>query len=185
MEEPKTKVFIIKKDKKTMECFIFPFLTDESPRLKNKKIVDIQTKNGFGKEWLDTPDEASTRIGNLIQSITYEDGEIIERIVQVRADGTHHAGSKFHINIDVQRREKIKSEDINYKKEIENHFMRFDIDRMEEVWVGIGYNGETTIQIIAFVSTPEQKSYADKQKEVFRQAIHKASVQTGIGVDKL
>src|SRR3989344_3505951 len=184
MEEPITKVFITRNNE-TLECFKFPLLKEETPRLNNKKIIDIQTQSGFGREWIDTPDDISTRVGNLTQIITFEDGEIIKRIVQVRADGTHHTGSKFHINIDVQRKGRIKSEDLNYKKEIQNHFMNFDMEKMEEFWIGIGYNEETVFQTIALVSNQEQRNYVDRQKEVFRQALHTASAQTGIGIEEL
>ena len=51
MEEPKTKVFIKVKDRE-LECFNFPILTDETPRLINKNIVNVKLKVNFKKEWI-------------------------------------------------------------------------------------------------------------------------------------
>jgi len=184
MEEPKTKVFIISKDGE-LEYFPFPLLTDETPRLKKKKIVDVKLKINFKKEWIDVLEKESTYTGNFTQSIAFDDGEVINRIVQVRVDDTHHNQSQIHINIDIYRTGTISRDKINYNNKINNHFTDFNMSRIEDIFIGIGYNGETIFQTIAFVSNQEQASFMCKHEELFRKALNKAASETGIEIKEL
>jgi hypothetical protein len=184
MEEPKTKVFIFGKDR-PLECFQFPLLTDEILRLKKKMIVDVTLKSNFKKEWIEILEKKSTYTGNFTQSITFDDGEVINRIVQVRVDDTHHNKSQIHINIDVHRTGTINKDKISYNNNINNHFTDFNMSRIEDISVGIGYNGETVFQTIAFVSNQEQASHMCKHEELLRKAINKAASETGTKLEEL
>jgi hypothetical protein len=155
------------------------------PRLRNKKIINVQLKPNFKKEWIDILEKESTYTGNLTQSIIFNDGEIINRIVQVRVDDTHHDNIPIHINIDIYRTGTIKKETIDYKNKIKNHLTDFNMNRIEEVWVGIGYSGETVFQAIAFNSNQEQANSMKKYEEVFRKALINASKETNIEMEEL
>ena len=169
MKDPKTFAFIKRKGVEKYEKFLFPKLETIFPRLKSKEICKIELENNFIQGWKENKNNKPNLLGNVMQRITFKDGEVFERIIQCRIDDSKHDNTSLHINVDVLTRGKtIKKEKKSHKGEVKLHYSIFDLNNLEYTWVGVFYPGRQCIQPILFPHNEKAKEYLEKQEQFLR-----------------